>query len=400
VLRKNGFLRGKSISRSVISRPDHALDLGLIRANKIRLLVEPRMISKLDETDGFFKALIAKMGIDLGGRHLPVAQGSLNQSQVSGHAVEARGEGVAQRVDRGLAHNAGGLHPVADAVLDLPGAQPPTRAGLEEGRCAADSISFDMRGEDSLQRSIDEDRLGSAAFGSDINRALFEIDIGCVEAHQGSQADSRSQKQRDNGEISLGKWFTRLRNGIKQGSAFRIQEGGRRLPLTRFRFDEPGWIAVDHPRFLKISEEGPDGRLKAVERNGASVLALHGDQSGVRCEELSNIAWGDGFNVFDPADPVHKKPELPHVGSDGMRTPAVGPKLGLETLNGFINSHDAPPILDIPSYIHGLTRWIVKFIMRTSGELIAGISAGKTSHNPHKRPISAPCGPILLIGGM
>jgi len=358
------------------------------------------MTLKSDKTDGFFEALVAEMGVDFSRRNLPVAKRPLHQSQIPGRLVEPRGKRVAQRVHRGLVRNAGCPHPLRDAVLDLAGAEPLSTGGLEEGKSAADSMSLDMRSKDSAQRRIDKDRLGSAAFGSDVNCAFFEIDIGCVKAHQGSQADSSSQQQRDHGEVPLCEGVTGLGDGIKQSSAFRIREGDGRFPLTRFRSHEPGGIAIDDPRLVQVVEESSHSRLKAVERYSASVLALHGDQSGVRCEELSNIAWGDGFNVFDSADPVHKKPELPHVGSDGMRTPAVGPKLDLKLLYGFIKPHTIPPILDIPSYIHELTRRIVKFIMRTSGELGAGLTDAKAAYNPHERPISAPCGSILRIGGL
>jgi len=357
------------------------------------------MTSKSDKTNGFFKALVTEMGVDLGGRNLPVTKGTLHQSQVPGHAVEPRGERVAQRVDRGPVRNASCLYPLRDAVLDLAGAEAFPNEGLEEGRSPADSVSFDIRGEDFSQRGIDEDRLGSAAFGSDIDRALFEINSRCIKTHQRGQANSRTQEQGGDGEIPLGKWFRGLRNSIKQGLALGIRESGGRLPLTRPRFHEPGGIAVDDPRLREIVEEGPDCAFKAVGRYGASILALCADQGGVRCEEAGNVSRRDGFDVFHSADPAGKKPELPHVGGNGMRASAVGPKLGMETLNGLISSHEAPPILDIPSYIHELTRRIVKLIMRTSGELTVGMTEAMASYNPHERPISAPCGAILRRGG-
>jgi len=357
------------------------------------------MTSKSNETNGFFKALVTEVGVDFRRRHLSMAKRPLHQSQVPGHPVEPRGKRVAHCVDRGLMFYSGFCNPLGDAVLDLASAQSSARTCLEEWGGAANSMSINMRGEDSPQRGIDKNRLGSASFGSDIDRVLFEIDIGCVKTHQGSQSDSGSQQQRNDGEIPLGKWVREPRDGIKQGFAFRIREGDGCLSLTGLRFHESGRIVISQTRHVQKGEEGPDGALKAVDRYGGSGFAACGRKGSIGREKSRHVSGPDSFDPLLSANPSGKEAELSHIGGEGVRAPAVGPKLGLVTLYGLIDSHEAPPILDIPSHIHEYNPRGVKFIMRTSGELTAGIIAENASHRPHKRPAFARCGANALMVG-
>ncbi len=87
----------------------------------------------LEEFEGVLQCTVDEVSVDEGGREIAVAEGTLDNQDVPGSAVEMCSEGVPERVRTELLVNTCGLEPVRESSGDLPIAKPLITVGEEQG---------------------------------------------------------------------------------------------------------------------------------------------------------------------------------------------------------------------------------------------------------------------------
>jgi hypothetical protein len=93
--------------------PPHCLQQK--KERRLPLLVSGALAG-LKPFEGFFQSAVHKVGIDLGGRYVPVPQGTLYDQQVIGGAVQMGCESVTQPMRRQVLIDARFFQPVADSI--------------------------------------------------------------------------------------------------------------------------------------------------------------------------------------------------------------------------------------------------------------------------------------------